>query len=120
MNSKGREVLLRAALTGQAQAFGVMRELRPDGSVALCAMGVLYDELRAAGIPVRDERVTIHPFGMGFLGQSLGRTPRCPECRRHFDQWMNEAALVHHLNDDHRLDFIGIANKLPVTDQVAR
>lgn len=95
MNAAGRDALRAAALAGVRQITGMLR----DGHGGLCAVGVLA---KAAGLD----------GGMARMFD-LDRMVCCSLCEVGA---MREAALLAHLNDWHDLDFLGLAEKMPVTD----
>jgi hypothetical protein len=99
MNERGREALRAAALAGVPQSFGILY----DGK-ARCGLGVLADEAARNQVLYTPERYGLHS------------EPFCGICGM---EWRSEseAALVVHLNDTHRLDFLGIAEKMPVSEE---
>lgn len=104
MNERGREVLRQAALDGIPQVTGSYHTMD-----AYCGVGVLgkamgldlsactYMELNAALA-----KINIH-FD---LVQDWTECPLCLEITA------DQMILITHLNDTHKLDFLGLANKL--------
>jgi len=101
MNAAGREALREAALSGVKQARGQMH----DGYGGHCGLGVL--ELSMLSDSWWDLLETFD------LDRPVSRCHLCPAV---FSEHADETALVAHLNDEHFLDFLGIAEKMPVTD----
>jgi hypothetical protein len=94
-----RERLREAAVAGVRQIHGG----RLDGHGGRCAMGVLVEPH-----PLLKSR----PLGQIIGPRSIvGDWAVCPMCAVMGD----EEFLVIHLNDEHRLDFLGIAEKMPVS-----
>lgn len=90
-------------MDGVPQAFGGF--VRGD---ALCALGVLG---RAIGLDLRG--CCVYPSTIDDQFALVQRERRCPVCGA---TTIHEGHLIAHLNDEHRLDFLAIANKLPVSD----
>jgi hypothetical protein len=109
MNAWGREVLIRAALDGVPQSYALMKEERWDGTIAYCARGLLQEAIH-------------DKCGDGDGAAAMNRLlldyypdERCPECGLQFKRGAEEFQLAVHYNDDHRFDFLTIAQKMPVT-----
>ena len=98
MNARGREVLRAAALRGQRQAFDAWQD--PEGGrCAIIELAVQAAARRARYDVVTHEEMTVE-YGL------TGRAVCCGVD-------LSEISLVRHLNDQHRLDFLGIAAKMP-------
>jgi len=101
MNQAARDALRAAALAGVKQLRdGQVR----DGRGGLCAMGVLEEAgLKLELARMHDTRVDGCHL-CGAAKQPCG--------------WRitSEISLLCHVNNDHGLDFIGVAEKMPVTD----
>ena len=107
MNEAGRNALRQAALRGVKQIIGNYS----DTAGGRCALGVLADAHRNA--MYHDFR----PFGLHVL---IGACPLCGATTISGQQKFPIAAehhLVAHMNDDHHLDFLGIAEKMPVSEE---
>lgn len=102
MNELGRDKLRAAALAGVPQ----IKEKLYWGA-GRCAIGVLTDVGETW-----NENENIHQR-LDLVGISSYPGPErsyvCSLCDRGFKA---EALLIIHLNDDHELDFLAIANKL--------
>lgn len=99
MNAKGVEALTKAAMDGVRQIKGAFA----DSEGGLCAVGVLAT---AAGLKVCPAAVDRERVASLY---ELADMTRCPECGHGY---AFGASLVEHLNDDHGIDFLGIARKL--------
>ena len=101
MNTKAREALVAAALSGRPQIRG--RYHREDG-LGDCALGILHE---------LDPSHTLLICGVeNHAAIGLTDTPvKCPVegCQRR----LREVGLVAHLNDEHEWDFLTIARKFP-------
>ena len=99
MNELARQKLIEAALSGVRQIKGNYT----DGRGGFCAMGVL-------GWADPDKNAIDHVVMMSEQ-YGLIAYADCPfECGK---SRMAQRDLVIHLNDDHDLDFLGIAHKMP-------
>ena len=104
MNELGREALVKAAMDGVPQAFGSYAFGK-----ARCGLGVLGD---AIGVTLMSPHV-LRGFRRVLDAFDLQcRFVTCPECG---ERRPGEADLIAHLNDDHKFDFLAIANKVPAT-----
>lgn len=105
MNDRGRSVLLAAAWANRPQAFGRAR----DGD-AICGTALLEEALgESTALPwlnIVAEMGRVYDLGL------LRGPVTCPECGR---TRLNEYVLLQHLND-HGLDWLGLANKMPDTE----
>lgn len=104
MNEHGREVLRQAALERVPQAYGAY--VSEDGR-SYCAMGVLskyIQEQKQVDFWEALDKYVYPEFGI--TNNELAKCSVCPE------YFHNEETLITHLNDDHALDFLAIANKL--------
>jgi len=95
MNQRGRDALRAAGLAGVRQITGILS----DRHGGLCALGVLA---KAAG---REDSLS--------KAFDLDRMACCHLCTVGA---MRESSLLAHMNDWHDLDFLGLAEKMPVTD----
>lgn len=99
MNAKGVEVLTKAAMDGVRQIRGAFA----DADGGRCALGVLAD---AAGVTYDGDYI-LH--GVRLQREyGLDRDTQCPECGTRVPGY----GIVSHLNDEHGIDFLGIARKL--------
>ena len=94
MNDLGKDRLVEAALNGVPQITG-----RYATEAGFCALGVLG---------IREEEMGVGQFCAKY-GLSMARI-NCLTCNRSF---LHEFDLVIHMNDDHGMDFLTIARKLP-------
>lgn len=90
MNELGRDKLREAALKGVRQIKGRFK----DDKGGMCALGVL-----GMKVGMNERKYDL----------KIGPDLPCELCHRICD---NEAKLIIHLNDDHDLDFLAIANKV--------
>lgn len=98
MNAAGRDALRAAGLAGVRQIFGAMR----DAYGGRCGLAVLHDASMLG-----DHGNMLDLYGLDGI-------TRCPVCQ----EPRHEYPLVAHLQDTHGLDFIGLAEKMPVTDEL--
>lgn len=104
MNSKAADALRQAALSGMPQ----VKYAQDDGNGGHCAVGAISMAL----IGQCYDYWTLAPLA-GFKPTAM----YCPVCKSH--QSRNEGWLIAHLNNDHSWDFLTIANKLEVPDDLA-
>lgn len=97
MNELARDALRKHALMGTKQIRGSLKS--EEGG--LCALGVLAAE---------------SPLAISVSSNSFdsywGLTPKSQSCPICGGPGISECWLIVHLNDDHKLDFLAIANKL--------
>ena len=103
MNELARQKLIEAALSGVRQIKGRYHD--DDGG--RCAMGVLGVRSSEIGQQSNVDQVC-KTYGVGIHSDDE-RLP-CPGCGR---MYVAEIVLIIHLNDDHDLDFLEIAHKMP-------
>lgn len=106
MNTKAREALVAAALSGRLQITG--RFHREGVDAGDCALGILH-ELDPPHNPLCCSRTALSPANhvIGLSNTKHG----CPV--KGCTVYIGEASLVVHLNDQHKWDFLTIARKFP-------
>ena len=114
MNELGRQTLINAALRGQEQHFGSFS----DGGDKLCGLGVLLHEA-GARMPLNDDSID---SGDWVRAQEMYEWKSVPDnicrlCDFPGDRGYSDTTFIAHLNDVHRLDFIGIAQKMGVKEE---
>ena len=109
MNRKAYDLLVAAALRGQKQAYGQYED--EDGG--LCALGVLGWR-RAMPASSLEEEMQFARACAQRVGLYRSPLTACPECA---STRTTETNLLIHLNDDHKFDFLTIANKMPITEE---
>jgi len=108
MNDLGRQVLLAAAWANRPQAFK-----RPRDGDAICGTALLEEALRESlAAPVLN---IVTEMGRAYDLGLLRGPVMCSECGR---TRLNEYVLLQHLND-HGLDWLALANKMPDTEGAA-
>jgi hypothetical protein len=104
MNERAANALIEAAMKGVRQVQGVV----DDGRGGRCALGVMLEA--EYGTPSWKEQEGHHRYPESFTRFGMSPDPQtCPACDR---TTKNEAFLIAHLNNDHEMDFVGIARKL--------
>jgi hypothetical protein len=99
MNEEMRETLREAALKGVRQLIGTSW----DGTGAYCGLGWLQIRLGATA-----DREMVKPVdGCHLCGATVHTFHRGRSITTQGD-------LLVHLNNDHRLDWLGLAEKMPV------
>ena len=105
MNKLAKDILMAAAMRGQKQTY----EMYEDEE-GLCALGVL-------GFRFNQSDAAREGLKKRFALRSNVEDVACPECGRSGEERAAAAqqiSLLVHLNDDHRFDFLTIANKMPL------
>lgn len=92
MNDLARDLLRKAALDNVRQIYGAYQ----DDRGGYCAMGILMKSMLCSGTTLQERF-------------DLGRFTSCPFGDTKI---LSEGKLIVHLNDVHKLDFIGIAEKV--------
>lgn len=109
MNQAAKDALIAASLRGQKQAVGKLGTPADE----MCAMGVigyaLYGDVQAS---LKNFNLPCFPkLDQEYVNNNV------VACLHACGSYLyGEQALVMHLNDTHKDDFLTIANKMPLTE----
>lgn len=104
MNERGRDVLRQAALDGVKQCKGGYMKF--DHGPSYCALGIFVRKHPSVMPGCEDWDRLMRYYGIAPYETGTVTCEICGETS------MGEEGLIVHLNDEHDLDFLAIANKV--------